>query len=75
MGETRYSRGETQDPSTARDELKPYDEAVARAKDYAKVLKAAADKLANDADATAAMRAALPDISKAEIDNLLGQLR
>lgn len=71
----RYSRGETQDPSTTQDELKPADEAVARAKQFAGVLRAAADKLANDADAAAAMRAAMPDITKQEIDDLLGQLR
>lgn len=71
----RYSRGETPDPSTAQDELKPADEAVARAKQFAGVLRAAADKLANDADAAAAMRAAMPDITKQEIDSLLGQLR
>lgn len=71
----KYSRGETPDPSTTKDELKPYDDAVKRAKGYAGVLRAAADKLENDADATAAMRAAMPDISPVEIDELLGRLR
>lgn len=74
-GGARYSRGETPDPSTTKDELKPYDDAVKRAKGYAGVLRAAADKLENDADATAAMRAAMPDISPVEIDELLGRLR
>jgi hypothetical protein len=73
--ELAYSRGETPDPSTVADELKPYDDAVARAKSYAGVLRAAADKLDNDAQAVAAMRAALPDITPAEIDNLLSELR
>lgn len=71
----RYSRGDVPDPSTAKDELKPYDDAVKRAKGYAGVLRAAADKLENDAQATAAMRAAMPDISPAEITDLLDQLR
>lgn len=70
-----YSRGETPDPSTTKDELKPYDDAVKRAQDYSKVLRAAADKLENDAQATAAMRSALPDITPIEIDELLGKLR
>jgi hypothetical protein len=73
---TRYSRGETPEPKTeAEAELKRYDEAVKRAKDYARVLRAAADKLDNDAQATAAMREAMPDISAQEIDDLLAGLR
>jgi hypothetical protein len=71
----RYSRGSVPDPSTSKDEMKSADEAVKRAKSYASVLRAAADKLENDAEATAAMRAALPDITSQEIDDLLGQLR
>jgi hypothetical protein len=71
----RYSRGETPDPSTASDELKPHDDAVARAKQFAGVLRAAATKLDNDAQAAASMRAAMPDITPAEIDDLLAQLR
>lgn len=71
----RYSRGETPDPSTASDELKPHDDAVARAKQFAGVLRAAATKLDNDAQAAEAMRAAMPDITPAEIDDLLAQLR
>jgi hypothetical protein len=71
----RYSRGSVPDPSTSKDEMKSADEAVKRAKSYASVLRAAADKLDNDAEATAAMRAALPDITPQEIDDLLGQLR
>jgi hypothetical protein len=71
----RYSRGETPEPAKPADELKPFDEAVKRAKAYASVLRAAADKLDNDAQATAAMRAAMPDISPVEITDLLDQLR
>lgn len=71
----RYSRGDVPDPSTAKDELKPYDDAVKRAKGYASVLRAAADKLENDAQATEAMRAAMPDITPTEITDLLDQLR
>lgn len=71
----RYSRGETPDPSTATDDLKPYDDAVKRAKQYASVLRSAADKLENDAQAAAAMRAAMPDITPQEINDLLFQLR
>lgn len=74
-GVLAYSRGETPDPSTATDDLKPYDDAVKRAKGYASVLRAAADKLENDAQAAAAMRAAMPDISQQEINDLLFQLR
>ena len=71
----RYSRGETPDPSRAADELKPYDEAVKRAKAFSGVLRAAADKLDNDAQAAAAMRAAMPDVTAVEIKDLLDQLR
>jgi ribosomal protein S18 acetylase RimI-like enzyme len=71
----RYSRGETPDTATIPDELKPYVERIERAKAYAKVLRAAADKLADDAQATEAMRAALPDITPQEIGSLLDQLR
>lgn len=75
-GATRYSRGETPEPKTEADaELKRYDEAVKRAKSYAKVLRSAADKLDNDAMATAAMREAMPDITPQEIDDLLAGLR
>jgi len=71
----KYSRGETPDPSTIPDELKPYEERIVRAKAYAAVLRAAADKLANDAQATEAMRAAMPDITPQEIGALLDGLR
>lgn len=72
---SRYARGGTPDPSVVADELKPYDERIARAKQYGKVLRAAADKLDSDAAATAAMKAALPDIAPAEIRDLLDGLR
>jgi|GEM_PF-372760 len=72
---TRYCRGETPDPSTTKDEMQPYEAAVVRAKGYSKVLRAAADKLDNDAQATAAMKAAMPDLSPIEITDLLDGLR
>lgn len=73
---TLYSRGETPEPKTEADaELKRYDDAVKRAKSYVKVLRSAADKLDNDAMATAAMREAMPDITPQEIDDLLAGLR
>lgn len=71
----RYSRGETPDPSTVADEIRPYEERIARAKQFAPVLRAAAEKLENDAQAVEAMRAALPDITPQEINDLLDQLR
>ena len=71
----RYSRGETPDPSTVDQVLKQYDDAVERAKSYSGVLRAAADKLDNDAQAIAAMRQALPSITENEIADLLSQLR
>lgn len=71
----RYSRGETPDPTDADAPVKKADEQVKRAKDFGKALRAAADKLDNDAAATAAMRASMPDITATEIDELLGQLR
>jgi hypothetical protein len=70
-----YARGETPDNSTVTEELKVHDERIVRAKQFASVLRAAADKLGNDAAATEAMRAAMPDISSAEIKDLLDQLR
>jgi hypothetical protein len=74
-GLIQYARGETPDTASAADELKRYDERIARAKQFASVLRAAADKLNNDAQAADAMRAAMPDISPAEITDLLDQLR
>lgn len=71
----RYSRGATQDPSTAKDELKPFDEQLARAKSVAAALRAAADKLENNAQAVAAMKAEFPDISTEEAEDLLNELR
>jgi len=71
----RYSRGETPDTSRAADELKPYDEAVTRAKSMVGALRAAADKLDNEAQAAAAMKAAMPDVTAVEIKDLLDQLR
>jgi hypothetical protein len=70
-----YSRGPIPDPSPVAAELKRYDDAVKRAKAFSGVLRAAADKLDNDAQATAAMRAAMPDITPQEIDDLLTGLR
>ena len=70
-----YARGEIPEPAKPADELKPFSDAVKRAKGYASVLRAAADKLDNDAQATEAMRAAMPDITPVEITDLLDQLR
>jgi GNAT superfamily N-acetyltransferase len=70
-----YSRGTIQDPSTAKSELDPADAKVERAKSYAGVLRAAADKLENDAQAVDAMRSQMPDITAQEIDELLVGLR
>lgn len=71
----RYSRGALTDESGATAELTPYDERIARAKQYAPVLRAAADKLESDALATQAMKAALPDLTPAEVSELLADLR
>lgn len=70
-----YSRGETQSPANVKAELEPYNERIARARMYANALRAASDKLQNDAQATAAMKAAMPDITAAEINELLDRLR
>lgn len=70
-----YSRGEAEDPAPAKAELKQAKASVDRARQYAKVLRAAADKLDNDAEAAAAMTAAMPDISPQEIKDLLDGLR
>jgi len=71
----RYSRGETPDNAGENPEMKAADAKVERAKSYAKVLRSAADKLDNDAEAVAAMKSEMPDIMPEEIDDLLGQLR
>lgn len=71
----RYSRGETPDNTGENPEMKAADAKVERAKSYAKVLRAAADKLDNDAEAVAAMKSQVPDLMPEEIDDLLGQLR
>lgn len=74
-GPMRYSRGVLPEPAKPADELKVFDDRIARAKQYPAVLRAAADKLESDALAVEAMKAALPDISNEEIADLLGQLR
>lgn len=71
----RYSRGETPDNAGENPEMKAADAKVERAKSYAKVLRAAADKLDNDAEAVAAMKSQVPDLMPEEIDDLLVQLR
>ena len=73
--EMAYSRGQTPDPSTAKSELSDIDARVARAKSFAGVLRAAAEKLNNDADAVQAMKSQMPDITAQEIDDLLIQLK
>lgn len=73
--DAKYARGDVEEPPKPEDELKPYNDAVVRAQQMASVLRAAAAKLDNDAQAAAAMRAAMPDITATEIDELLGQLR
>jgi GNAT superfamily N-acetyltransferase len=66
-----YARGKDQDTSTAEQDLAAADANLKRVKSYASVLRAAADKLEDDAATVAAMRAQLPDISAQEIDELL----
>lgn len=73
--DVRYSRGVIPEPANPADELAPYDERIARAKQYPKVLRAAADKLESDVQAAEAMKAALPDLTREEIDSLLSDLR
>lgn len=73
--DARYSRGVIPEPAKPADELAPYDERIARAKQYPKVLRAAADKLESDVQAAEAMKAALPDLTREEIDELLKRLR
>lgn len=74
-GVLAYSRGEAEDPVQAKETVKQAKASVDRARQYAKVLRAAADKLDNDAEAAAAMKAAMPDISPQEIKDLLDGLR
>jgi hypothetical protein len=70
-----YARGAIEDTSTAKSELAAADAKVERAKSYAGVLRAAADKLENDAQAVEAMRSQMPDLTAQEIDELLTDLR
>jgi GNAT superfamily N-acetyltransferase len=72
---TVYARGAVEDTSTAKSELTVADAKVERAKSYAGALRAAADKLENDAQAVDAMRSQMPDITAEEIDELLVGLR
>lgn len=74
-GDLRYSRGSTPDTSTVKSELSEIDARVARAKSFATVLRAAAEKLDNDAAAVQAMKAAMPNITDTEIDELLIELK
>ena len=70
-----YARGAVEDTSTVKSELTAADENMARVKSYAGVLRAAAEKLDNDAQAVEAMRSQMPDITAQEIDELLVGLR
>jgi hypothetical protein len=71
----RYSRGGTPAPDP-NSELKPFDDAIARAELYGKAVRAAAERIGNDDAARAAMRAATADqLAAGEIDALLDQLK
>jgi GNAT superfamily N-acetyltransferase len=70
-----YARGEVPDPAIAKTELEVADANIKRVRSYSNVLRAAADKLDDDASAVAAMKSQLPDITAQEIDDLLIGLR
>lgn len=70
-----YARGKVEDTSTAEQDLELADSNLKRVRSYASVLRAAADKLEDDAATVAAMRSELPDISMQEIDDLLEGLK
>lgn len=70
-----YARGKVEDTSTAEQDLELADANLKRVRSYASVLRAAADKLEDDAATVAAMRSELPDISMQEIDDLLEGLK
>lgn len=72
---TVYSRGDVEDVKSVEDEVTAADAELNRTRLYAGVLRAAADKLDNDAQAVEAMRAQMPDITAEEIDMLLDGLR
>jgi hypothetical protein len=59
----RYSRGKVQDPNTAKDSLKPFDEQLEQAKKTGSAIRAAAEKLDNETQAIEAMRSAYPEIN------------
>jgi predicted GNAT family acetyltransferase len=75
MGDFAYSRGDIPDTSGIKAELKAEEQNLTRARAYATVLRAAADKLETDASAIAAMKSAMPDITEPEIAELLQGLR
>lgn len=70
-----YARGAVEDTSTVKSELTAADANMARVKSFAGVLRAAAEKLDNDAQAVEAMRSKMPDLTAQEIDELLVGLR
>lgn len=70
-----YARGDVPDPAVAKTEIEAADANIKRVRSYANVLRAAADKLDDDASAVAAMKSQLPDITAQEIDDLLIGLR
>jgi hypothetical protein len=73
--EYRYSRTGESAPEVAY-EMRQFDEAIARAEVYAKVVRAAADRIGDDASAKSAMNAAAEgNLSAQEIDDLLVALR
>lgn len=73
--DVQYARGEVPDPAVAKTEIEVADANIKRVRSYSNVLRAAADKLDDDASAVAAMKSQLPDITAQEIDDLLIGLR
>ena len=71
----QYSRGPEQSNDMAA-EMRLFDEAIAKADVYGRAIRAAADRIGDDASAKSAMQSASEGtLTAQEIDNLLAQLR
>ena len=71
----QYSRGADQSNDTGA-EMRLFDEAISRAEVYGKAIRAAADRISDDASARSAMQSASDgNLTAQEIDGLLEQLR
>jgi hypothetical protein len=71
-----FEEGAAYNAGDTKDQMRPFDEAIARAEMYAQAIRAAADRVGNDAAARSAMQmASKGQLTAMEIDTLLARLK